>query len=76
MKIGLSGRKWQLTVVVLVQALEGELQLLLVFLEILGELIEVQPFVLVSVPRGNDFLHRQIERQPRSNIVPRVRLMI
>lgn len=44
------------TIVVFVQALKGKPQLLLVFLQILAELVEVKPVILVLVSRGNDFL--------------------
>lgn len=47
-----------LTIVVFVQTLEGEFQLLLVLLQVLAELAEVQPFVLIFVTGGNYFLGR------------------
>lgn len=51
------------TVVVFVQALEGEPQLLLMFLQVLGELIEVKSLILICVPRGNDFLQTKKANQ-------------
>lgn len=44
------------TIVVPVQTLESQPQLLLVILQILGELAEVQTPILVLVSRGHDFL--------------------
>ena len=49
----------ELTIVVSVQTLEREPQLLLVLLQIPGELAEVQSPVLVSVPGRDDFLQRR-----------------
>lgn len=51
--------KIMLTIVVFVQTLEGEFQLLLVLLQVLAELAEVEPFVLVFVTGGNYFLERE-----------------
>lgn len=48
-----------LTIVVFVQTLEGEFQLLLVLLQVLAELAEVEPFVLIFVTGGNYFLGRR-----------------
>lgn len=44
------------TIVILVQALKREAQLLLVVLQVLGELVEVQTPILVLITRGHDFL--------------------
>lgn len=47
------------TIIVSVQALEREAQLLLVILQVLGELVEVQTPVLVLIARGHDFLRTE-----------------
>lgn len=47
------------TIIVPVQALEREAQLLLVILQVLGELVEVQTPVLVLIARGHDFLRTE-----------------
>lgn len=46
-------RKYQnhFTIVVFVQTLEGELQLLLMLLQVLAELAEVEPFVFIFITR-------------------------
>lgn len=56
------------TIVIFVQALKRKAQLLLVVLQVLGELVEVQTPVLVLITRGHDFLQtggQKRERQSR-----------
>lgn len=50
------------TVFVFVQGLESQAQLLLMLLQVLGELFEVQHIIFVFVSRGNYFLKIKTHR--------------
>lgn len=56
------------TIVVPVQALESQPQLLLVILQILGELVEVQTPILVLVSGGHDFLQELKRSKSDGNV--------
>lgn len=48
-----------LTVIVLVQTLEGEIELFLVFPQVVGKLYKVELLVFIRVAGRNDFLVRE-----------------